>query len=159
MLLAHVVVSVGWIGVELCLLTLALTGLAGTDPALVESAYRAAGLLAGAFYLPVSVLALVTGVVLGLGTKWGLVRFSWVAIKLVLNTALVVGGNLLVVPMFGTAARLAAQGRVVGFANQPSLVSAMCVGLTLLTAATALSVLKPWGRTWFSRTRHSSHSQ
>jgi hypothetical protein len=34
-------------------------------------------------------VSLASGVVLGLGTKWGLIRYWWVAAKLVLNVVLV----------------------------------------------------------------------
>jgi hypothetical protein len=128
LVLLHVVVSVGWVGAD-------------------AAAYRTAGLLAGLLYAPFSLLALVTGVLLSLGTRWGLVRYYWVAAKLVGNLALVVGGNLVVVPRIESAAGLAAAGSVTAIGGTRLMaVSALSVGLTLLLVATALSVVKPWGR-------------
>src|ERR671927_182347 len=42
----------------------------------------------GARTLMAGLVCLASGVVLGLGTKWGLVRYWWVAIKLALNVLL-----------------------------------------------------------------------
>ncbi len=50
----------------------------------------AAATLTGVFFLPATLLVVLTGVVLGLGTRWGLVKFYWVLTKLVV--ALVVLG-------------------------------------------------------------------
>lgn len=152
-LLAHVVSSVGWLGVELCVLTLGIVSVAGTDPALVRGSRMIAGLLAESYYLPASLLALGTGLWLALGTRWGLVRHHWVLVKLVLTVALFVGGNLAVVPRFAEIAEIAAAGGEVGDGGV-ILITAMTAGLTLLLVSTLLSVLKPWGRTrWFPRPR------
>lgn len=111
-MILHVACSVGWLGVLVACLTLLLT------------AYdTAAAALTGLFFLPATLLVLLTGVVLGLGTRWGLVRFYWVLTKLVVALVLLAVANL------------AAPG---------------VPALTFLTIATSfalvLSVTKPWGR-------------
>jgi hypothetical protein len=145
-LLAHVVFSVGWIGVELSMLTLGLVGRLDSNPVVVRSCYVIAGVLGGLFYFPAAGLALITGVVLGLGTKWGLVRYHWVAVKLVINIALLAGGSLLVMPRFVAAAEAAIRNEPIGD-TAILLVSAMTAGLTLLLVATQVSIFKPWPKT------------
>lgn len=141
-LLAHVVCSVGWIGVELTILALGVVGRASSEQVVTRSCYVAAGILGEVFYFPAAALALVSGVVLGLGTKWGLLRYRWVALKLVLNIVLLLGGSLLVVPAFVTASDAAVRGEPVGRAAI-TLITAMTAGLTLLLIATQVSIFKP----------------
>ena len=120
-LVLHVVCSVGWIGVEVAVLTLYLAG-----------RYDAATLLANGFFLPATLLVLVTGVVLGIGTKWGLFRYYWVLAKLVI--ALVVTGIAAVTDP-------AASG----------LFGVFVSATALFVLALALSILKPWGRIRLTR--------
>jgi hypothetical protein len=141
----HVVSSVGWIGVELSLLALGLVGRLDSDPIVVRSCYVVAGILGDIFYFPAAAIALVSGVVLGLGTKWGLVRYRWVVLKLVINAVLLLGGSLLVIPVFAAASDAAVRGEPVG-KTAVMLVTAMSAGLALLLVATGLSYFKPWPR-------------
>lgn len=130
--LLHVVTSVGWLGVTVGNLVLASVG--------EREFYRAMVLLADFVVLPLGLGALVTGVVLSLGTKWGLVKHRWVLVKFVLTVVAVVATTF----SLRSGVRDAADG-VVG-AGADVLV-ACCVSLTLYLVNTALSVFKPWGRT------------
>lgn len=145
-LFAHIVSSVGWLGVEAAMLALGVLGILASDPAVVTSAYLIAGELGAIFYFPASLLALTSGVLLGIGTKWGLLRYYWVAAKLVINIALFLGGNLLVIPEFVAASAAAANGARIGD-TRIMLLSAMTAGVTLLLVATLLSTFTPWGKT------------
>ncbi|MDT7728450.1 MAG: hypothetical protein QOI21_5026 [Actinomycetota bacterium] len=150
-LLTHVICSVGWIGIELALLTLGLIGLLDSDPVVTRSAHVVAGILGGIFYFPTAALTLVSGVILGLGTKWGLVRHHWVLVKLVFNVALLLGGSFLVVPAFEKASDAATRNEPIGD-TAIMMVSAMTAGLTLLLIATQLSIFKPWPKTrWYPK--------
>jgi hypothetical protein len=51
-------------------------------------AYRALAAFVVWPMLAAGLACLATGLVLGAGTKWGLVRYWWVAVKLVLNLVL-----------------------------------------------------------------------
>jgi hypothetical protein len=70
------------------LLTLGITGLASPDPELIRAGYLAMGLLADAVLLPPALPAPITGILLALGTRWGLARHWWVTVKLVLTIGL-----------------------------------------------------------------------
>jgi len=60
------------------------------------------------FGMPLSFLGLSTGVVLGLSTPWGVVRYAWVAPKLILLVGVVLVGALVLGP--GTDAMRNATG-------------------------------------------------
>ncbi|MGH3470208.1 MAG: hypothetical protein ACRDQF_21020, partial [Thermocrispum sp.] len=111
-------------------------------------AYQALGLFVVWPMLTAGLTCLVSGLVLGWGTKWGLLRYWWVAVKLVLN--LVLCTLILVALQPGMAdvreygETLAATGRAVG--DVSTLFFPPAVSLTALTAATVLAVYKPWGR-------------
>jgi hypothetical protein len=65
------VVAVGALGTDLVLLTLGTTALTSGDPELIRASYLAMGLLADAVLVPLALAALLTGILLGLGTAWG----------------------------------------------------------------------------------------
>lgn len=142
-LVLHLVSSVGWIGVELVLLSLSITAAATDDPATAGASRMVAGMLGGTYYFPLSLLALLSGLWLSLGTRWGLLRHWWVATKLVLTLALFAGGNLAVIPAFTAVGAAAARGAT---DDGAMFVGAMTAGMTLLLVLTMLSVFKPGGR-------------
>jgi hypothetical protein len=71
LLATHIVVAVGALGTDLVLLTLGTTALTSGDPELIRASYLAMGLLADAVLVPLALAALLTGILLGLGTAWG----------------------------------------------------------------------------------------
>lgn len=159
-LTAHVAVSVGWLGLDLGLLTLGITGLATSDPATMRAAYLAMGVFADVLLIPVAVGTLITGVVVSVFTPWGLVRHYWVLVKFGLT---VVAGTATILALRPTIAEAVARvsalpagaPRDVDLARVGvSLVAAPTVALAIYLACTVLSELKPWGRTrWGNRRR------
>ncbi len=133
-LLLHVITSVGWLGVTVGDLVLALV--AFDRPEL----YQALVLLGDYVLLPMGLLALTTGVVMSIGTKWGLIKHRWVLVKLILTVIALVATTF----ALRSGLRHAADG--VAGAGTDVLV-ACCVSLTIYTVNTVLSVFKPWGRT------------
>lgn len=85
---------------------------------------------------------------LGVGTKWGLVRYRWVAVKLVLNLVLC---TLIVVVLQPGMDAVGTYGEHL-LTGTPSssrvrtLFFPPAVSLSTLTFATALAIYKPWGR-------------
>jgi hypothetical protein len=156
-LTVHVVVSVGWIGIEAGLLALGLTGLYTRDPEVLRAAYVAMGIFGGIFLVPVSMGTLVTGVLLSFGTPWGLIRHYWVLVKFVLTVALVVSGILVLNQKLQEAAVRVSEVPLSTLTSADvgtlrfQIAAAVSVALLLLITATTLSVYKPWGRTWFGR--------
>ena len=110
--------------------------------------YRALELFAVWPLLTAGLVTLARGIVLGLGTKYGLVRYRWVAVKLVINVVLVALVAFALRPGLADAAAygelLAAGGS--GASDVGSLVFPPVVSGVALVTATILSVFKPWGR-------------
>lgn len=155
-LVLHIVSAVGWIGVDLALLPLVITGLTTDDGETAATAFGAVAILVPWTVPALSLLIVTTGVLLGLGTKWGLVRYWWVAVKLVLSlilttlvfVSLLPGVTSIDVTGATSADEVrAALGDPMNF-FYPPIVS----GLTLL-AAVVLSVTKPHPRVQSRRSR------
>ncbi|WP_249998147.1 hypothetical protein [Actinoplanes sp. M2I2] len=148
-LVLHIVSASAWIGIDVLVAVLVGVGALSDDSARRGLAYQALGSFVLWPMLVSGLVCLGTGLVLGLGTKWGLVRYWWVAVKLGLNLALCTLILLLLRPgmpeIRAYGERLSA-GEAVSF-DVSSLIMPPIVSLTLLSLATVLSVYKPWGRT------------
>ena len=148
-LTAHVTASVGWLGAVAGFLALAVAGLASGEDQTVRAAYIAMGLTAWYVIVPLSLAAPLTGLVLSLGTRWGLFRHYWVVAKLVLTVpaTLVLLLHLgPIVHMAHVAAAATLAGSDLG-RTRVQLVASSAAALLVLIAATALSVFKPRGLT------------
>src|ERR671919_2910813 len=84
-LTAHVTASVGWIGAVLAFLALAIVGLTHQDPQTVRGVYLVMEPAAWLVLVPLAFASLLTGIVQGLGTTWGLFRHYWVLFKLLIT--------------------------------------------------------------------------
>lgn len=153
-LVIHVGASVGWLGAVLSSLVLAVVGLTSRDGALVRGTYLTLVVIGWYALVPLSVASLITGLVQGLGTAWGLLRHYWVLVKLVLNL-IATGVLLLYMQTLGAlerAARIA--DAAAGPEGNPSPVLHSAGAVLLLLMALVLSVFKPRGMTRFGR-RHA----
>jgi hypothetical protein len=150
-LVTHIVSGIGWLGIDVVLLVLAVTGLTSNDRATVAACYQAMGLFVIPTLLPAGLICLASGILLGLGSKYGLLRYWWVAIKLVLNIVLTVLVLVLLRPRIGEAAHIGRE-LTTGLALDAlgrlpvDLVFPPAVSIAALTFATVLAVYKPWGR-------------
>ena len=145
-LTAHVIASVGWLGAVAATLALAIAGVASDDAVTVRAVYPAMEVMGWAVLVPLSVASLVTGVVQGLGSRWGLFEHYWVVTKLLIN---VVASVILLLYM-QTLTALADAARTdaaLDAMRSASPVLHAAVAVLLLGAAAALSVHKPAGRT------------
>ncbi|TDC13317.1 hypothetical protein [Actinomadura bangladeshensis] len=156
-LIVHIVSAGAWIGIDVIVAVLVLTGRFGTSDDVRGLAYRALATFVVWPMLASALICLVTGVVLGLGTRWGLVRYWWVAVKLVLNLILC---TLILVALQPGMDEVNEYGRTFSAGGpEPAFISNLffppAVSLTTLTFATVLAVTKPWGRIG-RRSRRSS---
>ena len=145
-LAAHVIVSVGWLGVVAAGLALASAAVAADDPSVARALYLALAEVLDTLVMPppasLSLAALLTGLVLSLGTKWGLFRHYWIVAKLALTVAVILSGLLLV---DAWAQQAVARETGPGPAGMRLIVASAAHAL-MLGAATALSVYKPRGQ-------------
>jgi uncharacterized membrane protein len=146
-LITHIASAGGWLGIDVAMAVVIFTAMATGDPATRAFCLQALELISVWPLLITGLVCLASGVVLGIGSKWGLVRYWWVAIKLVLNlvlTALVLVALRPEVTRQADAARRLVAGETIDF-DLTNLVFPPTVSPTLLLVAMVLSVVKPWG--------------
>jgi len=81
----HLTVSVGWIGAVAAYMALDVATAISRDARTLRAAYLGMELIARKVIVPLALGALVTGIVISVGTKWGLFRHYWVLISLLLT--------------------------------------------------------------------------
>ena len=86
-LAAHLTVSVGWVGAVAAYLALDVIAATSQDPQTLRGAYFGMDSIARNVIVPLAFASLLTGVVISVGTKWGLFQHYWVLISLLLTTA------------------------------------------------------------------------
>jgi hypothetical protein len=151
-LTVHVAVSVALIGNTASVIVLALRASAA-DAVEANALYEGSLALAFALAIPLSFGALITGLLLGAGTPWGIVRYYWVVAKIGLLVAIILTGALLVGPSLQDLAHATADGRegsALGSVRW-SLAFAGAANLVFMVTAVWLAVFKPWGRIRKSR--------
>ena len=152
---AHVTTSVGWLGAVFGFLALAVIGLTSADDQTVRGAYLVMAPAAWFVLVPLAHASLLSGIVLSLGTAWGLFRHYWVVLKLLITVFATI---ILLVYMetFRVMAGVAADPRVdlAAVRNASPLVHSL-LALILLTIATVLGVYKPSGMTAYGKRKEA----
>jgi hypothetical protein len=143
MLTVHLTCSVGWIGAVVAYLALGIAALTGRDAQTVRAAWIAMELTGWFAIVPLAVASLLTGLVMSLGTPWGLFRHYWVLITLVL-TILSTVVLLLHMPTVSFVAREADGAALARLGGDLFHAGG---GLLVLLVITALNVYKPRGMT------------
>lgn len=155
-LVLHVISAVGWLGVTFANLALGVTVLTTDEPEVQHAMFRALGVIAGVVLIPIAWSAFLTGLLLALGTRWGLVRHKWVLTKFLLTVLVVSLTTFSLVPeltMRRDTVENTEPGRLVPleFEDQMGMVSAGIVSTSVYTICVLLSIFKPWGRTRWGR--------
>jgi len=147
-LLVHIAAAGAWLGIDLVLAVLIGTALVTTDPRTTALCLQALDLFVVWSLATAGLVCLASGLLLGVSSRYGLIRYWWVAIKLVLNLVLT---SLVLVALRPGVDEAAARGRQY-LAGEPvslavgTLIFPPLVSTTALLVAMALSVFKPWGR-------------
>ena len=153
-LTAHVGFSVGWLGAAYCMLVLGVTGLFAEDTELRIACYELMHLFDRAVNIPLGTSMLVTGLVVSLRTKWGLIRHRWVLTKFIASTLVLILAPVLSVPRVEHTIALLDAGAELG-ATPVEIITISVSIVATLTAMTIISIFKPWGRTrWDTATAH-----
>lgn len=148
-LTAHITSAVGWLGAVAAFLVLAIVSLTTQNIQTVRGVYLAMGLTGWYVIVPLCLASLLTGLVMSLGTKWGLFRHYWVLVKFlltVISTLILFGFT----QTLGNIGILAADmtlsvDELRSLSQSPVIHSGG--GLLVLLVNTTLSVYKPWGKT------------
>ncbi|MEV5151308.1 DUF2269 domain-containing protein [Streptomyces werraensis] len=144
-LAVHVVASAGWLGLSVGLLALGLAADTTGSPATVEAAVRSMQLFADRLLLPIALLTLGSGLVLALGTPWGLARHRWVWTKFWLTLATTAATALALRPGVHEAVAAVSAGQALP--DGEDVLMGPVVSLSAYVFMTVISVLKPWGLT------------
>ncbi len=158
LLVAHLGSALGWLGAVTAYLVLAVVGLSQPDAQLVRGVYLGMGEIAWWVIVPACATAMITGVLQGLGSPWGLARHYWVLFKLILNVIASIALAIHLQPTDLLAQRGAAAALPLGSLEpvRLQLVIAPAAAILLLLTNLTLGVLKPRGLTsWGVRSRHS----
>jgi hypothetical protein len=145
-LAVHLTSSLGWVGGVLAYIALGVTAATSLDVQTVRGAWIAMELTGWLVIVPLALAALFSGVVMSVGTAWGLFRHYWVLISLGM-TMLATVILILHMPSVSATARLA---RVANDAQVTQLggdLGHAVGGLVLLLMVTLLNVYKPRGLT------------
>jgi hypothetical protein len=152
-LTAHLTASVGWLGAVAGFLALAVAGLTSHDAQMVRGAYLAMELITWCLIVPLAFASLLTGLVVSLGTTWGLFRHYWVLLKLlitILATVLLLVHTQPIGVLAGVARETTLSSADVG-RLQIQLVGDAGLALLALLVVTTLGVYKPRGLTPYGR--------
>ena len=84
-LAAHIALSVGWIGAVAGYIALDVAAATSQSAETLRACYLAMGLITWYVIVPLALASLLTGLVMSLGTRWGLFRHYWVLISLLLT--------------------------------------------------------------------------
>jgi hypothetical protein len=145
-LTAHLTSSIGWIGAVAAYLALGVAATTNQDVQTVRGAWVGMELIGWFVIVPLALAALLTGIVLSLGTPWGLFRHYWVVISLVLT----IFSTVILLLHMPTVSALAAMAREADGAHTAGPGGDLFHaggGLLVLLAITALNVYKPRGMT------------
>ncbi|MFH9571035.1 DUF2269 domain-containing protein [Streptomyces sp. NPDC017230] len=145
LLVVHVVASAGWLGLTLGLLALGATAATTASPVTVEASVRGMKLFADWLLLPLAFLTFASGLVLALGTPWGLARHRWVFTKFWLTLATATATVFALRPGVDAAVAAVAAGGPLPDAGE--VLFGPVVSLSAYVFMTVISVLKPWGPT------------
>lgn len=159
-LTTHIAFSVGWLGAVAGFLALAVAGLTSQDIQMVRAAFLAMNVTGWYVILPLCLASLLTGLVMSVGTKWGLFRHYWVTVKFLLTiiSTLILFGFTQTLNNIGVlAANMTIPiDELRNLSQSPVIHSGG--GLLVLLVITTLSVYKPWGRTRYGlRKQHEQN--
>lgn len=152
-LTAHITFSVGWLGAVAGFLALAVHGLTIQDAQLVRGLYLAMGIIGWYVIVPLCLASLVTGLVMSLGTEWGLFRHYWVLAKFLITivSTLILFGFTQTLSYLGVLAADTTMSidELRNLSQSPVFHSGG--GLLALLVTTTLSVYKPRSMTRYGR--------
>jgi hypothetical protein len=147
-LAAHLTFSVGWIGAAAGYIALDVAAATRQDAQTLRACYLAMELIVWYVIVPLALASLLSGLVMSLGTKWGLFRHYWVLISLLLT---IIATIVLVVETqtISYFADMAADPKTSGndLRGLGSTLVHSIGGTTVLLVILVLNVYKPRGMT------------
>ena len=156
LLALHLLFSCGWVGMLIGYLALGIAATASSDPETVRAAWVAMELTGWLVLVPLAVGSLLTGTLLALGTRWGLLRYYWVVFAFVLTLVCTVV-LVLHMPVVSATASVARTATPEDLQSLGGDLLHPAAGLVLLLMVLVLNVYKPPGLTRYGwRTQRRS---
>jgi hypothetical protein len=143
---AHLTFSVGWIGAVVAYLALGINAVTSQEISTVRAAWTAMEVTGWYVIVPLALASLLSGLIMALGTRWGLFRHYWVLISFVLTlfSTIVLLLHMPTVSSMADVAQEAAGARLDelgGDLLHPG------IGLVVLLVIQVLNLYKPPGMT------------
>ena len=144
----HLTVSVGWLGAVAAYLALDVTTATSQDAPMLRASYLGMESIVRYVIVPLAVSSLLTGLVMSLGTKWGLFRHYWVLISFLL-TIIATAVLLVETRVISSFADMAADPTTSSehLRAMPSTLVHSVGGTVVLLVVLVLNVYKPQGIT------------
>jgi hypothetical protein len=154
-LTVHLTFSIGWIGAVVAYLALGVAAVTSQEDRTVRAAWTAMELIGWYAIVPLALASLVTGLVMALGTKWGLFRHYWVLFSFVLTIfASVI--LLLHMPDVSYLADAAQEAEGASLDALGGDLGHPGIGLVVLLVIQVLNMYKPPGMTRYGRRKQSA---
>lgn len=150
MLTTHLTFSIGWIGAVIVYLVLGITATTSQDVQTVRAAWIAMELTGWFSIVPLALGSLLTGLIMAMGTKWGLFRYYWVLFSLIL-TILAIVILLLHMSTVSFMASVAQQAEGARLYDLGGDLLHHSIGLVVLLVIQAINVYKPQGMTRYGQ--------
>jgi len=153
-LTVHLMFSIGWIGAVVAYLALGISAVTSQEDRTVRAAWTGMELIGWLAIVPLALASLVTGVVMALGTKWGLFRHYWVLFSFVLTIFATVI-LLLHMPDVSYLADAAQEAEGASLKALGGDLGHPGIGLVVLLMIQVLNMYKPQGMTRYGRHKQS----
>ena len=149
-LAVHLMLSIGWIGAVVAYVALGIAAVTSQEAQMVRAAWIAMELIGWFVIVPLALAALLTGLIMSLGTPWGLFRHYWVLFSFVL-TVFATTILLLHMPTVSSIADMVREADDADVGRFGGDLLHAGGGLLVLLAITVLNVYKPQGMTPYGR--------
>lgn len=146
----HITCSVGWIGAVIAFLALVIAAMSREDVQILRAVWIALDLLGFLVIIPLAIVSLLTGLVMSLGTKWGLFQHYWVLFSFastVLAIFVLLGNMQSVRFLAGTVTNMDNSSIDMLRAGLQSELLHAGIGLVVLVVIQLLNIYKPRGLT------------
>lgn len=153
LLAAHVISSASWVGIAVVIVAMSVVAITTSDLRTALVTYKLMATFDITLLPWANFAATLTGIALGLTTKWGLIRYYWVAIKLAISLAILFSAfafvHISLETLIEEVEHLAATGGTIAQLSDTTNVvfAGFAIPLLSLVAAMLLSMYKPGGRT------------
>lgn len=162
-LTVHVLCSVGWIGAAAAYLALGIAAQTSKRASTMRAAWTAMDITGWYVTVPLGVAALLTGLLMSVGTRWGLIRHYWVLIALIL-TSLSLAVLVLHMPSVTATALQTTTTDDASLSQLEGDILHPAGGIAILIVVAVLNIYKPrgltrYGQRWAAADQHRATRQ